>query len=283
MRQDDLAVRHAHGHAVQVLADLGLVGAAVTLALLLAWLATALRATGLVPRRRGSPPTRWSAERVGLATLLCVVVVFGVHSTVDWTWFIPGTAVPALVAAGWLAGRGPLLAGRAAAPAAYARPLGERLAAGLRTPPRAAAAVAVVALALVAAWAVWQPLRSEQAGQDALAALERGDLAGARAQVAAARARNPLSAEPLFERAVVETRAGDLDAARAALAEAVRLQPDNPATWLQLAEFELFTLQRPDAALTAVRPALYLDPRSDPAIELFLQARRQVAETPAAP
>jgi tetratricopeptide (TPR) repeat protein len=249
----------------------------VTLALLLAGLVAAARATGLVPRRRGTPRPRWSAERVGLATLLAVAVVFGVHSTVDWTWFIPGTAVPALVAAGWLAGRGPLVAARPAPPVAGAPSFGRRLATGLRSPSRAVAATAVLAFALVAAWAVWQPLRAEQAGQDALAALERGDLAAARAGVAAARERNPLSAEPLFERAVVETRAGDLDAARSALAEAVRLQPDNPATWLQLAEFELFTLQRPDVALAAVRPALYLDPRSDPAIEVFLQARREAA------
>ncbi len=37
-----------------------------------------------------------------------MVVAFGVSSAIDWTWFVPGVAVPALVAAGWLAGRGPL-------------------------------------------------------------------------------------------------------------------------------------------------------------------------------
>ena len=31
-----------------------------------------------------------AAERAGALTLLSVVVVFGVHSAVDWTWFIPG-------------------------------------------------------------------------------------------------------------------------------------------------------------------------------------------------
>ena len=35
-----------------------------------------------------------------------VVVVFGAHSLVDWTWFVPGTAVPALLCAAWVAGRG---------------------------------------------------------------------------------------------------------------------------------------------------------------------------------
>ena len=39
-----------------------------------------------------------------------VVVVFGVHSLIDWTWFVPGNAVVALLCAGWVAGRGPLRA-----------------------------------------------------------------------------------------------------------------------------------------------------------------------------
>ena len=42
-----------------------------------------------------------------MATLLSICVVFGVHSFVDWTWFVPGNAVLALLCAGWLAGRGP--------------------------------------------------------------------------------------------------------------------------------------------------------------------------------
>ncbi len=40
--------------------------------------------------------------------MLCLVVVFGVHSLVDWTWYVPGNACVALLCAGWLAGRGPL-------------------------------------------------------------------------------------------------------------------------------------------------------------------------------
>ena len=43
-----------------------------------------------------------------MLSMLCLVVVFGVHSTVDWTWFVPGDACVALLCAGWLAGRGPL-------------------------------------------------------------------------------------------------------------------------------------------------------------------------------
>ena len=50
----------------------------------------------------------YSAERVGLLTLVCVVATFGIHSFVDWTWYVPGVACAALLCAGWLAGRGPL-------------------------------------------------------------------------------------------------------------------------------------------------------------------------------
>ena len=52
--------------------------------------------------------------------MLAVVVIFGVSSLIDWTWFIPGVTVPALVCAGWLAGRGPIAEPVGRAPAAPA-------------------------------------------------------------------------------------------------------------------------------------------------------------------
>ena len=56
-------------------------------------------------RDRGLP---WDAERVGLATLAAVALVFGLHSAIDWTWFVPGNVVPALLCAGWVASRATL-------------------------------------------------------------------------------------------------------------------------------------------------------------------------------
>lgn len=120
-----LEVKHAHGFAVQTLADLGAVGFALALALLLTWMAAAGRAThpfnrgwtswrawldiraGARPGWRRAPQP-YSAERVGLLSMLCLVAVFGVHSFVDWTWYVPGDAFVALLCAGWLAGRGPV-------------------------------------------------------------------------------------------------------------------------------------------------------------------------------
>jgi hypothetical protein len=266
-RIDELEVRHAHGYVVQTLADLGVVGLAASLLLLGAFAAAAGRTVALRGAGRRGP---WPPERIGMLTLLAVVVVFGVHSFVDWTWFVPGTAMTALLCAGWLAGRGP--AGERPAPrAALRRPRLPRDAAGRRT---ALAAAALVVLGLVTAWQAWQPLRAASASADALEALDRRDLPRARALVATARDRNPLSIEPLNDLAAIETAAGRRDAARRALVEAVRMQPANPSTWLRLAEFELAVAQDPAAALAAVGPALHLDPRSRTARQVFLDATR---------
>ena len=106
-----LAVAHAHSYAIETFADFGLIGIAVSLALLIAWGAAVRRA--LTPTRPDAP------EWIGMVTLLAVVVTYAVSSLIDWTWFIPGVTVPALVCAGWLAGRGPLSDGE---PAVDVRP-----------------------------------------------------------------------------------------------------------------------------------------------------------------
>ena len=54
-----------------------------------------------------------------MLAMLCIVVVFGVHSFADWTWYVPGDAFVALLCAGWLAGRGPLPAGKLRHPQAH--------------------------------------------------------------------------------------------------------------------------------------------------------------------
>lgn len=274
-RTADPAVRHAHGYVVQTLADLGLAGLAVSLALLAAWLASAARATGLRRRDRGRP---YTPERIGLLTLFAVVVVFGVSSFLDWTWFVPANAAVALLAAGWLAGRGPLgprgreQDERAPLPAGD---LAQRLRSGVRERPRAISAAAAALLVLAAAWTAYQPQRADTIAQNALDTLSTGDADAAREQAQRARDINPLSLDPLYALWTIEASAGRNSAARAALEQAVRLQPANPDPWTRLAEFELNTLKRPKVALTAIRPALYLDPRSSDAVAVFLAAQRQ--------
>lgn len=260
-RRDDFVVRHAHGYIPQTLADLGLAGLLVSLALAAALIGAGWRSIG----GRGRP---WDAERVGLTTMAAVAVVFTVHSLVDWTWFIPGNAVVALLCVGWVVGRGPRTPAGAEG-AADARP---RLLPALRERPRVLAAGAVMVLALASAWATLQPLRSQQASEDALGALDRGRVDGARQHARRAAEINPLSVEPLFDLAAIEGRARRNIAAREALEQAVKLQPANARTWRRLAAFRLDTEGNARSALDALGPAFYLDPRSAEAIALARQA-----------
>jgi Tfp pilus assembly protein PilF len=270
-------------------------------------------------RSRGAEPDRaalpYTPERIGLLTLMACVIVFGVHSGIDWTWFVPGNACVALLCAGWVAGRGPLdtspglaaarLPGSGSGPAASLqgrrrwapvaafaagwRPALSRLAAGarlrLRPLDRGRAATAVVVLAVTGAvtWSQWQPLRSANAADDALAALSVHDFARARALALTADRRDPVSVDPLFDLAVIETAAGNRAAAHRALDRAVRRQPANPGTWLRLAEFDLTELDNPTAALKNLRPALFLDPRSFVIQADVLTVLRRMATGPARP
>ena len=270
-RNDLLEVRHAHGYVVQTLADLGILGLGLSLLALVAWWVTAARATGLRRADRGRP---YTPERIGLLTLVAVVVVFGVHSFVDWTWFVPGNALPAIIAAGWIAGRGPL----------------RRNAAALARPPlrlarerwRLAAGAAAVLVSLIVAWAAWQPLGSLNSSNDALAALERGDVNAARSLANNAHNRDPLALDPLTVLAIVETRSGNREAAQRDLENEVQMQPANHETWLRLADFQLNQLKRPKEALRSLSAALYLDPRDPMTISAYLQVAAQVSGKPVA-
>jgi hypothetical protein len=289
-RTEDLEANDAHGFVVQTLADLGLVGLAIALALLAAWMAAAGRATHPFNRRwtswRELRSSGWqgigwrpvgdradlgerrtySPERIGMLSMLCLVVVFGVHSTVDWTWFVPGDACVALLCAGWLAGRGPLAATAPVAsapgdPSAADRPRRLRLPyLGELDPLRMGIAVTVVVGALLAAWAQWQPQRSADTSQEALA-LSAHDLSGARSAARAAVAYDPVSAEALFTLSTIQQRAGQSTLARATLVHAVHLQPSNPQTWQTLGEYDLRT-GNPKAALNELRAAVYLNPEA---------------------
>jgi hypothetical protein len=308
-RTETLDVRHAHGYIVQTLADLGLVGLALTLALLVAWMAAAGRSTHPFNRRwtswrtlrdwrsaarpgwrrltRAGLPAPYTPERIGMLGMLCLVVVFGIHSLADWTWYVPGNTIVALLCAGWLAGRGPLRATAAAA----SEPLGARVASrpagapgasaiengssrlgrpGLRAlrarlglrelgPVRITVALAAVAGALLAAWAQWQPERSANTSQQALALLAH-DPRSALGAAQTAVSDDPLSAQALFTLSTVEQATGRPALARATLQRSVRLQPSNPQTWLTLGEYDVAS--NPRAAVDELVAAIYLNPES---------------------
>ena len=183
-----------------------------------------------------------------------MVVIFGVSSLIDWTWFIPGVAVPALVCAGWLAGRGPLDApvGRN----------GDRR--RLSTSPAAAAAgLGIVAATIVAAWFVWQPLHSSDQFSAAISAITRGDTAVALADAQGAAASDPVSVDPLWELSAIYSAARDPNAAREELVKATNVQPANPESWEQLGEFDM-SQHEPVLAVLELQTAKFLDRTSAP-------------------
>jgi hypothetical protein len=283
VRKDAIDVRHAHGYVVQTLADLGLVGLLISLAALVAWVVAAARPLGLPipepfssrgpPDHTPNPALKGTPERAAVVAIAAVAVTFGVHSFIDWTWFIPGTAVIGLVCAGWVAGRGPLDAEQ------RERPVGAFW-------MRASAAGGVAVLGLALMWAIWQPLRSDVADNDAVAALARGDVPGALAATQTAADRDPLSVDPLFERATILESRGQQAAANAVLQKAIRLQPSNPATWERMAVHLFSSEHDPRGALPFARAAVFLDPHSVQArgtLLTILRASKAQAPKPARP
>jgi hypothetical protein len=259
VRKDAIDVQHAHGYVVQTLADLGLVGLLLSLAALVAWIVAAARPLGIPipePFRNRAPPEptdnavlKGSPERAAVVAIAAVALVFGVHSAIDWTWFIPGPAVIGLVCAGWVAGRGPLDA------AQRERPVGPLWL-------RAAAAGGVAVIGLTLLWTIWQPLRSDQSDTDAVGLLAKGKVPGALAATQTAADRNPLSVEPLFERATILESRGQQAAANAVLQDAIRLQSSNAQTWEREAVHLFLNEHAPRKALPFARAAVFLDPHS---------------------
>jgi tetratricopeptide (TPR) repeat protein len=276
-RADALAVRHAHGYVVQTLADLGWAGLAASLLAAFAWLAAAARATGLHRKARGLP---YDAERIGMLTLAVVVVLFGVHSAVDWTWFVPANAGVAMLCAGWVVGRGPLRA-RLENPAGPAPPPPiwphasrlQRIANNV-PPLHGLGAALVLAIALAAAWTAFQPVRALHAGDTAFDRLDAGQAAAAEGTADVATKRDPLSVDPLFELAAIQQARGRLDEASATLGRAIRLEPASAEAWRRLGRLRLDALDDPQGALRAFQAAYYLDPKSPESTSDVLEASR---------
>jgi hypothetical protein len=245
---DTFKVDHAHSYLVETFADLGLIGLALTIALLVAWCMAAARALAWRTPWRSLSSER-GLEREGLVTVAVVVVMFGLQSAIDWTWYFPGVAIPTLVCAGWLAGRGPLNepAGRLRdRPSLLARPLAGFTITGLAT------------VALLAAWLMWQPLRSADAASAAIGASTNP---AAFADARSAAGSDPLAYQPLFELSALYQRIGDRAAARAELVHATQVQSQNPETWVQLGSFDL-AAGKPRSALADLAVASVLDPQS---------------------
>ncbi len=231
-------------------------------------------------RDRGLP---FDAERAALWAMAALVAIFFLHSAIDWTWSVPGNVVPALLCAGWIAGRGPLRrrllaapAVRTAGPAPVSR--ARRIPEWLPPPVRVAAIAVAVVLAVVAAWTAYQPVRSVHAGDEALERLEQRAFEPAAAIARIAVDRNPLSVDPLFELAAIEQARGQTPEAERALERAVQVQPANAETWRRLGRLRLEALSKPGTALTDFQAAYYLDPQNPESWSDLIRATRAVKE-----
>lgn len=224
-------IRDAHSLYLEFLAELGLVGAL----LLLALLAGLLASMALALRRRLDGPRRgaWAAALAGV-----LVTLF--HASFEWIWESTANMVAMLLLAG--AGVAALSADREGAP---------------RVPWR----VGATAVAVLALLVQLPPLVSTSKVRESQEAVERGDEAAAAAAVADAVDTQPWAATPYVQRALLSERAGRLDAARRDVLRAQRREPTNWRHPLLHARV-LAEQGRARAALAAFRQAQALRPRS---------------------
>jgi hypothetical protein len=289
-RKDQLVAQHAHGFIAQSASDLGILGLLVIFAFAGAWFVSAARTTGLERHagRREGAPRHWDADRIATSALALGALVYAIQSAIDWTWFVPGPTVMALLIAGYVAGRGPAPRPVGAPSAIVAAGAPRDLAFprfNIKLPPRPhterlVPALLVAVVALCAAWAVWQPQRASSANDKALALLAQHKLPQAVKEADRSRSLNPASVTPLYTKAAVAIAGGKLQQAEVEFQRAVFDQPSNPDPWTRLAEFELYRRDEPRKALDIVEGALYLDPRSAAAQTVYFDALRKLRGEP---
>ena len=192
----DVLVRHAHGYFVQTLSDLGWVGLGLSLLAALAWVLTAARALGMrrqrpraaVRRRTGRDVDDGGGRRRVRAALRdrLDVVRPGQRRARAPARRLGGRPRAAAGTARARGGAGRRRVAEPAAPRAGWRRYAPAPVGGLL-------AALAIAIALLAAWTAYQPQRSVDAGDEALALLDRGQYEQAVAMAQTAVDRNPLS------------------------------------------------------------------------------------------
>ncbi|MBJ7348340.1 MAG: O-antigen ligase family protein [Thermoleophilaceae bacterium] len=265
-RKDVLKVRHAHGFVPQVMSDLGIVGLFLALALLIAWIISALKSLAA----KWASPTHWLGDaddsQTALGALVVAALVYGAHSMIDWTWFVPGVTFIGLVAAGWVAGSArnrEFLNSEAAGrqPGSSPRWLRYTLATG----------IGLIGISIMLS--VYRPAQAARKVDAGFRYAASGHPYLALAAGREARKLDAISDGPQYLVAVAQNNLRQRRAAEITLEMAAAQQPGNPETWLHLADFRLNSLDDPEGAIAAVKPLLFLSPNSERGVALYRAAQ----------
>jgi tetratricopeptide (TPR) repeat protein len=235
-RVDARTVTEPHSVPIQQLAEGGLGGLALFLALVVA---AAAACTCAVRRLEGG-------ERSAAIALVAAPTAYGLHALVDYNWDFLATAAPTMVALGVLA--------------AVGRPPGVRK----RRPLLGVSAVLLVAAVLVS---FSFPRLAERSVRSSTLALDEQQYQKAYDQARRARFFNPLAVDPIFALARVAERRGEHATAERRYIQAVELQPENPDTWYALGLYEFQVLDNMCAAYRFFNNAYTLDPSGNQWIE----------------
>jgi O-Antigen ligase len=220
----------AHSWEAGALAELGLIGLALTAAALLVPLA------GIRVARKGDGA--WPIAAVALGG---VSVYFLVHASAEWLLRIPPVAIPGLLALGALAGAGAV----------------NRLSlARIRTRTAIGAGALLASLVILSAYVATAAL--DRAESDALVNAER-----AVDSLDTAVRFNPFAVQPLIQRATILHFAGDNQGALEAANDAIERGPNDWTAWMIASEARAFA-QDEEGSQEARRRALELNPRSQP-------------------
>jgi O-antigen ligase len=220
----------AHSLYLQTLAELGIVG----FLLLVGFLGAVVVGGGrrVIAARAGS---RWGDALAATAALFLAGLA---SAALDWTWQLPATFAPAVLAAA-------LLTGPASVPTRVAvTGRAERKAARRWVPGRVLGGgqyglgVATLICAWAAIWVAGDQLIAKIQLSSSHSAVDRGDLSAATQDARNAAAIQPWSSEPQVQLALVQRDAGDLEAARTAATKAIARASGDWRSWLVAAEVE---------------------------------------------
>lgn len=229
-------IRNAHSLYLETLAEAGLVGFALIVALLVV-----LLASGVVRALRAPP-----LARASLAAATASLAGFCASAGYDWMWQLAVAPVAALLLGAVIL--------------AYSRPVEAELdAEGPRWRWMPRAAVVVAALAAIVAIAI--PYGATSAIRSSQSEAGTGHLKAALDDAATAQNLEPYAATPRLQRALILETAGDLRGASVAIDQAAAREPTNWRIWLVRARIDA----ERGLALAAVRDyrrAHVLNPQS---------------------